>query len=252
LIEIEGCIASGCQRSGLESDEAPASTCLAPDRDDPVIEPPVDAFDPDTREVFRAGQLRPVSPKAFALLDLMIECRPKAVSKGEIHSRLWPDTHVLEANLPNLVTEVRAAVADIAQRPRFIRTVHAFGYAFCGEATEIGGAASLAVPEQPFVYSLIWAGGRVMLGEGEHLLGRHPRSVVPLDAETVSRRHARLRIAEGKAIIEDLRSRNGTFVRGERLVSPAVLVDGEEFRLGSAPLTFRSARTPDFPDTRDG
>lgn len=209
-------------------------------------------LDTETRQLLRAGEGVHLTPKAFDLLQALLESRPRALSKAELRTRLWPDTHVLEANLPNLVTEVRAAVADVAQRPRFIRTVHAFGYAFCGEATEIGGAASRAEPEQPFVYSLIWAGGRVMLGEGEHLLGRHPRSVVPLDAETVSRRHARLRIAEGKAIIEDLRSRNGTFVRGERLVSPAVLVDGEEFRLGSAPLTFRSARTPDFPDTRDG
>ena len=91
----------------------------------------------------------------------------------------------------------------------------------------------------------------MLLGEGEHLFGRHPRSVVLLDADTVSRRHARLRIGDGKAILEDLRSRNGTFVRGVRLVSPAVLVDGEEFRLGSVPFTFRISRTPAFPDTRD-
>jgi DNA-binding winged helix-turn-helix (wHTH) protein len=209
-------------------------------------------LDTETRQLLRAGETVHLTPKAFDLLQALLERRPRALSKAELRELLWPDTHVLEANLPNLVTEVRAAVADVAQSPRFIRTVHAFGYAFCGEATEIGGAAALAESEQPFVYSLIWEGGRVMLGEGEHLLGRHPRSVVPLDAETVSRRHARLRIAEGKAIIEDLRSRNGTFVRGERLVSPAVLVDGEEFRLGSAPFTFRSSRTPAFPDTRDG
>ena len=61
----------------------------------------------------------------------------------------------------------------------------------------------------------------------------------------------RLRLSGGKAILEDLRSRNGTFVRGERLVSPALLVDGEEFRLGSVPFTFRVSPTPVFPDTRD-
>ena len=60
-------------------------------------------FDPDTREVFRAGSLQPVSPKAFALLETLIECRPKAVSRADIHARLWPATHVSEANLANLV-----------------------------------------------------------------------------------------------------------------------------------------------------
>ena len=40
----------------------------------------------------RAGKALAISPKAFALLELLIESRPKAVSKADIHSRLWPDT----------------------------------------------------------------------------------------------------------------------------------------------------------------
>lgn len=206
-------------------------------------------LDTETRQLLRATANVHLTPKAFELLQALLERRPRALSKAELREILWPDTHVLEANLPNLVAEVRTAIADVAQRPRYIRTVHAFGYAFCGEAAEIGPEG--AQPEQPLLYRLVWEGGLVMLAEGEHLLGRHPASVVPLDAETVSRRHARLRIADGKAVLEDLRSRNGTFVRGERLVSPALLVDGEEFRLGSVPFTFRISRTPAFPDTRD-
>ena len=48
-------------------------------------------FDSDTREVLRAGQRVAISPKAFVLLELLIERRPKAVSKSDIHARLWPD-----------------------------------------------------------------------------------------------------------------------------------------------------------------
>ena len=55
---------------------------------------------------------------------------PKAVSKADIHSRLWPDIHVSEPNLGNLVVELRAALGDDARRPRIIRTVARFGYAF--------------------------------------------------------------------------------------------------------------------------
>ena len=208
-------------------------------------------LDTETRQLLRAGEGVHLTPKAFDLLQALLESRPRALSKAELRALLWPDTHVLEANLPNLVAEVRGALVDVAQNPRFIRTVHAFGYAFCGEATELAGAGPLAELEHPFVYSLRWEGGLVTLGEGEHLLGRHPRSVVPLDSETVSRRHARLRISGGKAVLEDLRSRNGTFVRGERLAGPALLVDGEEFRLGSEPFTLRISRAPAFPDTRD-
>jgi DNA-binding winged helix-turn-helix (wHTH) protein len=209
-------------------------------------------LDTGTRELRRGGERVHLTPKAFELLQALLERRPRALSKAELRKLLWPDTHVLEANLPNLIAEVRAAVLDVAQSPRFIRTVHAFGYAFAGEATELGAIMPLAGTEPPFVYSLAWEGGLVTLGDGEHLLGRHPGSVVgAVYADTVSRRHALLRLAGGKATLEDLRSRNGTFVRGERLVGPVVVADGDEIRLGLAPFTFHVSRTPTFPDTRD-
>jgi DNA-binding winged helix-turn-helix (wHTH) protein len=87
-------------------------------------------FDPDTREVFRGGKPVHVSPKAFALLAALVERRPKAISKDELHKLLWPDTFVSDANLPNLVAELREVLGDDAHQPRIIRTVPRFGYAF--------------------------------------------------------------------------------------------------------------------------
>jgi len=207
-------------------------------------------LDTETRQLLREGEPVHLTPKAFELLQALLERRPRVLPKAELRQLLWPDTHVLEANLPNLVAEVRAAVADEARNPRFIRTVHGVGYAFCGEAAEPGPAA-LPEADRPFVYRLAWEGGLVALAEGEYLLGRHSNSIVPTDARAVSRRHARLRISGGQAILEDLGSRNGTFVMGERLVGPARLGNGDAFRLGSALFTFRVFRTPAFPETRD-
>ena len=48
-----------------------------------------------------------------------------------MQNRLWPSTFVVEKNLTNLVSEVRAALDDDPAHPRFVRTVHRFGYAFC-------------------------------------------------------------------------------------------------------------------------
>ncbi len=207
-------------------------------------------LDTETRQLLRAGEPVHLTPKAFELLQGLLERRPRVLSKAELREQLWPHTHVHEANLPNLVAEVRAAVADEARNPRFIRTVHGVGYAFCGEAGEPGRSA-LPEGDRPFVYRLAWEGGLVALAEGEYLLGRHPNSVVPTEAGAVSRRHARLRISGGQAVLEDLGSRNGTFVKGGRLTGSAPLGDGDEFRLGSALFTFRVFRTPPFPETRD-
>jgi len=49
---------------------------------------------------------------------------------------------------------------------------------------------------------------------------------------------------------EDLRSRHGTFVKGERLIGPQRLDDGDAFSLGSVVLTLRVLRAHDPVDTR--
>src|SRR6187431_1224772 len=87
-------------------------------------------FDPETRELLCKGVAVSLSPKAFELLSLLIANRPKAVAKSDLLERLWPDTFVVEKNLANLIGEVRDALGEDSSNPRFIRTVHRFGYAF--------------------------------------------------------------------------------------------------------------------------
>ena len=60
-----------------------------------------------------------------------------------LQQRLWPDTFVTEANLSNIVAEIRDALDDSPREPIYIRTVHKFGYAFCGEAAFLPRARSL-------------------------------------------------------------------------------------------------------------
>jgi pSer/pThr/pTyr-binding forkhead associated (FHA) protein len=60
----------------------------------------------------------------------------------------------------------------------------------------------------------------------------------------VSRRHAIIRIAEGEATLEDLGSRNGTFVGKRRADGVITLNDGDAIRLGSVVLTLRVVLAP--------
>src|SRR5688572_4073514 len=87
-------------------------------------------LDSDTRELLRADVPVPLSPKAFELLCLLVAHRPKALAKSDLQERLWPATFVVEKNLANLVGEIRDALGDDPSNPRFVRTVHRFGYAF--------------------------------------------------------------------------------------------------------------------------
>ncbi|HEY2946186.1 MAG TPA: winged helix-turn-helix domain-containing protein, partial [Vicinamibacteria bacterium] len=89
-------------------------------------------FDPGARELRGRGGPCHLSPKAFECLGALLERRPRAVSRAELHDRLWPKSFVAETSLRRVIAEIRAALGDDERRPRFIRTVRGFGYAFCG------------------------------------------------------------------------------------------------------------------------
>ena len=134
-------------------------------------------FDSDTRELLRDHQPVTPSPKAFQLLEILIENRPKALSKSQLHDRLWPNTFVVGANLSNLIGEVRRALDDDRRRPRFVRTVHRFGYAFRSDTVD-----PLRSDTTGAVGRVVWAGGSAMLREGEHIIGRDADAAVLLDS----------------------------------------------------------------------
>ena len=95
-------------------------------------------LDQERRQLLRSGEPVPLEPKAYELLSLLLERRPRALSRAQIRDVIWPGTYVSESTLAVLVNGIRHALGDAARQPRFIRTVHGFGYAFCGEARASG------------------------------------------------------------------------------------------------------------------
>jgi DNA-binding winged helix-turn-helix (wHTH) protein len=192
-------------------------------------------LDGGARQLRRGALPLRLEPKAFDLLDLLISRRPDAVSKQEIRDRLWPDTFVSESSLTGLVAQIRQALGDERKEPRFVRTVHGFGYAFAGEVVagasrESGGTTA----------RVIWGKWVLPLCAGENLFGREEDARVRIDTPAVSRRHARIVIRGTEATLEDLGSKNGTFVGERRLDGPERLTDGDTFRLGGETFVFRT------------
>ena len=177
-----------------------------------------------------------LTPKALELLEFLVEKRPRAVSKEELHEYLWPSTHVTGANLPVLVHEVREALADDPQKPHWLRTVARFGYSFCGE---VNPDPDDGVDESPWDCRILWGGREILLRAGENVLGRAHDAAVWIDDSSVSRRHAVIRVSAAGATLEDSASRNGTFRRGQRIDGEVPLEDGDEFVIGGVLLTFR-------------
>jgi DNA-binding winged helix-turn-helix (wHTH) protein len=207
-------------------------------------------FDSGQRVVCRHGRVIPLSPRALLLLELLLDRRPEAVAKTEILERLWPGTFVSDASLHNLVTEVRAALGDSARATRYIRTVPRYGYAFQADARPalVQDTARIAA-----------AGPRIvsprrewLLSKGSNLVGRDPGCAVRIDSATLSRQHARIVVTGTESTLEDLESKNGTLVNGQRVDQPVVLKDNDQIQLGSVKVTYRVFETLPSTLTRRG
>jgi hypothetical protein len=180
-----------------------------------------------------------LSPKAFDLLALLVRRRPEAIAKAELHKRLWPDTFVSDISLAVLVAEIRAAIGEDARHPQFVRTVHRFGYAFSGTVVEVDRSRPSA--PGPASCWLAWGTERAPLAPGKNLVGRDPTADVRVDAVGVSRLHAMIVVADDEVTLQDLSSKNGTYIDDSPVKSPVPLVDGAEMRFGPVVVQFRRA-----------
>ena len=193
------------------------------------------SLDEDRRQVFRGSEPVPLEPKAHDLLSLLIRRRPKALSKAQIRDVLWPSTSVSDTVLAGVVADLRSALGDAARRPRFIRTLHGFGYGFCGTVVGEPPPAPAALSTGP---GLLWAGREIPLPEGEHVIGRDDDCLVRSASVRVSRRHARITVRGDRAVLEDLGSRNGTSLGGRRIEGPVELRGGDAIEVGPEKIVF--------------
>jgi DNA-binding winged helix-turn-helix (wHTH) protein len=192
-------------------------------------------IDTGSRQLWRGSLPVHVSLKAFDLLCLLIRQRPEAVSKSDIQNHLWPSTFVTEGNIATLIAEIRAAVGQTAQTAGVIRTVHRFGYAFDAELQEQESVGAHRVG-----YVLAGEVGEYPLAAGVNLIGRDQDAAVRLDFTTVSRQHARAIVDERGVFLEDLQSKNGTYVRETKVSGAVRLSEGDQIRVGSVLLVFKT------------
>jgi pSer/pThr/pTyr-binding forkhead associated (FHA) protein/S1-C subfamily serine protease len=95
--------------------------------------------------------------------------------------------------------------------------------------------------DSPDVLRLINSDGKAFPVTASTLIGRGPDCDIQIDESGVSRHHAKLEVSEGKTILKDLESRNGTFLNDSRIEAPAEIQDGDRIRIHNALFTVRSA-----------
>ena len=134
---------------------------------------------------------------------------------------------------PHSIAELRTVLHDSADAPAFIRTVRRFGYSFCGDVSATGEAPATRI------CWIILNGREIALHNGDNIIGRDPGVTVRIDTPSVSRRHARILVSANDIFVEDLGSKNGTFIRNDRLTGTVRLADLDEVQVGSARLVVR-------------
>jgi hypothetical protein len=159
------------------------------------------------------------------------------------------------------VSELRRALGDGGSKRRYIETIPKRGYRLIAEVTmedpspesgtAVGATESPAPahrrggPSGAFVLGpdtrccLVYDDTELALEDGDYVIGRGLEASVAIRQPGVSRQHARIRIRDGVVTIEDLGSRNGTFVSGKQIEHPVQLRDGDRIAVGVAVLFYR-------------
>ena len=189
------------------------------------------------RQLISSGVERTLTPKAFDLLRLLIEFRPRVLTKAEIMDLIWPDAFVAEANVGILIGDIRAAIGDTTAG-RLVKTHHGVGYSFCGDVVEQPRVANIPLGGTRFVLAI--RGRRIMLSLGTVVLGRDIQSDVIVTDPSVSRHHARFDVTSSRVELEDVGSKNGTRVNGRPIEAKTELADGAALVFGSVAATIHA------------
>jgi DNA-binding winged helix-turn-helix (wHTH) protein len=205
------------------------------------------ALDSTARTLFHRGREVHLAPKAYEVLAVLVDGRPRALSKAELLGRVWPGVFVGDDSVAKVVSQLRKAIGDDDRAP-IIRTVHGYGYAFVA-TVESDGAPAPARDAGRAVCWLFCGNREFPLGDGEHVIGRTADADICLESPKVSRRHARLVVDGTRATIEDLGSKNGSFVKGVRISTPTRLAAGDEASIGPFRLRFHIASEAGSTDT---
>lgn len=202
-----------------------------------------------TRTLHRGETPVHLQPKMFAFLEHVLRARPAVVEKSALLESLWPGVFTAESSLPVLVSALREALGDDAREPRYVRTVHRVGYAFVGEVTiesESSGAAAAGDGAHR-----LWVGERFwVVPAGESYVGRAPENAFALDHPSISRVHAKLLLLGGALLVEDLGSKNGTWIERRRATGPFAWRADLTVRFGEVDVVHRCEEVPREASTR--
>ena len=182
---------------------------------------------PSLNRLSKGGETVQIELKLMEVLVHLVGRAGELVSKRELIDAVWKVEVISDGTLTRAIALLRKALGDDARNPRFIETIPKRGYRFIAPVESLDVTRSTDLR-----FKLEAPDGEIPLAEGENLIGRDPEATIRIDIGGVSRRHARITVDGADVTLEDLGSKNGTYLRGRRVQKPTRLAHGDEIRIG--------------------
>jgi DNA-binding winged helix-turn-helix (wHTH) protein len=205
--------------------------------------------EPALDRISRGHEVVQVPPRVMQVLLCLADHPGQVLTKQQLIGRVWDKEFVTESALTRCVAILRRLLGDEARQPRYLENIPRRGYRLLKSPQALSETQEEALAQAQSVCWLSYGERRFVLSDGENVIGRAPDAAVHIDSKEVSRYHARVKLTGSHATVEDLGSKNGTFVGGRRLDSACELRNGDSLAVGSLLMEFRVSDPQGSTDT---
>ena len=203
---------------------------------------------PRLGRIVRGRVVVDLRPRVMDVLVVLAKRVGDVVSKRELVDSVWQSGFIADNTINHCIKELREQLGDSTSPPRFVQTIPRRGYRLVGcvravspDDLKLGIEAARCVLEA--------ARWNAFLLVGDNLIGRGGEAHIVIESPRVSRHHARITVTDAGVIVEDLGSKNGTFVGDRRIDRPTPLADGDELGIGDVQLVFHARGCDDHDAT---
>ncbi len=193
--------------------------------------------EPDLGSISREGTRVRLEPKVMDVLQCLSMRAGELITKRELTDCVWQVEFISDNRLTRAIADLRRALGDDASTPQYVETIPTRGYRLVVEVSP--SPSGDLVHETASRFKLEGADRSFTLKEGENVIGRGTDVDIRIDSEWASRRHAKIVVHGQQATVEDLGSKNGTYVRGTRVDEEMELTDGDEIGVGRGVVLLR-------------
>lgn len=187
--------------------------------------------EPRLNRLTRDGESIQIELKMMDVLVCLARCAGEVVTRRQLVDSVWDEGFVADNTISHAVAQLRKAFGDSHRNPMFIETIHRRGYRLIAPV-HFDETSSFMNSATHFSYLAVARGIEVPLFDGANLIGRGPDTAIMIPSMKVSRHHAKITVEHDAASLEDLGSKNGTYLNGTKIQEPVQLDGGDLIGVG--------------------